>query len=214
MYEITFNEKKSYTDWGLILTNVDIGEPQLKTNMVSIPARDGQHDLSKALYERPVFDVRPITYEFVWQDIPTGFQDKLSDIMGYLHGQTIKAIHGDSLYYYEGLAAVGGAALDGKKAQITVTLEAYPYALAKEITNTSIALSATAAAHVLSNGRMPVIPELILEGTEANITYKNTSITISEGTTKSASIILDEGDNEIEVSGSGTLTIRYRQGIL
>ena len=218
MYKIQFGNYNSYDDFGLYLTGLTIGEPALKTNYLNIPALDGQTDLSGVISANPIYDNRAITYTFVWRSTVETFEDEVRAIAGALHGQDMKVVHGASPFYYEGKLTVSSPTLDSLsgKATVTVSLNAFPYALKSAITSSVFVLTSTEWVATLTNGRMQVIPTFTLTGNnaEATIVFKNVTVTMSAGESRFADIIFTEGENVLTVSGSGTLTVSYREGAL
>lgn len=216
MYSIQFGSYNSYTDFGMYLTNLEVGAPAVKTNYVNIPARDGQVDLSSVLSDEPIYDIRTINYTFVWKDNVDDFEDNVRNVMGALHGQTMNVIHGNSPYYYTGKLSVQSPKISGNKGQLSITLTAYPYALKTALTSVTMALTASETSHTLTNSRMRVIPTFELTGNnaEATISQGSVSVAMSAGTRRFSNIALQNGENTIRVRGSGTLTVYYREGVL
>ena len=218
MYKVTFGEYNSYDDFGLYLTNLQVGEPNVKSNYINLPARDGQLDLSGVLSDTPLYDMRTISYTFVWRSNVDDFESEVSAIVNALHGQTMDVIHGSSPYFYRGKLSVSSPSITNDKAQLNISLNAEPYALKRQISETAIVLSSTESAHTITNnGGKKVVPEFTLAGSgtpTATVVFGNVSVTMGTGTHRFANIIFPQGDNIINVSGSGTLTVAFREGTL
>ena len=113
-HSITFGEKNTWDDWHLVPTSLPVfNPPAQKVKTIDIPGGDGVIDLSQALTGYPVFQNRTGSFEFI---VPNGFEpwesgrieqapwhSVYSEIMDYLHGQSLRAIlEDDPEYFYEG----------------------------------------------------------------------------------------------------------------
>ena len=60
---------------------------------------------------------------------------------------------------------------------------------------------------------MWAVPEIT---TTANMTVEmnGTSVTLSKGTTKNAGIIIRSGTRKIRITGKGTMTLKWQEGML
>lgn len=113
-HSITIGEKNTWDDWRLVpISRPVFNPPAQKVKTLDIPGGDGVIDLSQALTGYPVYQNRTGSIEFI---VPNGFEPwplgKIekqrwhmiySDIMDYLHGQTMRAVlEDDPEYFYEG----------------------------------------------------------------------------------------------------------------
>lgn len=121
--------RHSYTDWYLIpKERYSIAPPNVKTNIVSIPAADGGLDLSEALTGYPVYENREGYFEFyidnekilknhmtgfpggdlMWQGIETVWYEIYRDICNFLNGRVIyMLLEDDPRWVYHGRFTVG-----------------------------------------------------------------------------------------------------------
>lgn len=215
MYKVQFGDYNSYDDFGLTLTGLTIGVPSVKTNYVNIPARDGQIDLSNVLTNQPVYDMRTIAYVFTWKSSADTFEDEARAIVTALHGKNMQVVHNNDVYYYDGKVTVSSPSLtDIEKASINVSLYCQPFALKRTETTQTISLTSSAREiTVTNNGGMSVIPTFTATAS-AVVAFGSTSVSMDAGTHRYANIILPSGDSTLTVSGSGSLTITYREGTL
>lgn len=128
--EITFGEgdtaKKTYTDWGLLMTGRKIGRPPIKRNTVNVPYRDGALDYTK-YNGRTYYDNRSLEFEFKLID-PDKFYETYTKIADYLHGQELKiTITEDRSYYYEGLCEISDLDVSKALGKITISVDAKPF---------------------------------------------------------------------------------------
>ena len=128
-YAVTFGPKHTYNDWCLIpKSRPVISPPTPKTLYVDIPGADGVLDLTNALTDDVKYENRKITFEFTVLDARNRWSNIYSDILDYLHGQSMKIIlDEDPTYYYMGRVQVNEWKSD--KRTSTITIEAYvePY---------------------------------------------------------------------------------------
>lgn len=128
-YGVTFGTKHTYRDWGLIpKSRPVISPPTPKTLYVDIPGADGLLDLTQALTQDVKYENRKITFEFNVLDARRRWSNIYSDILGYLHGQSMKIIlDEDSEYYYIGRVQVNEWKSDKRTSVITIEANVEPY---------------------------------------------------------------------------------------
>ena len=99
---------------------------------------------------------------------------------------------------------------------ITVVAVCQPYKLWQTPTRVDANLTTTATKLLLTNGRMLVVPTLVVTASTTLIWNGNT-FTISAGTHKLLDIQLVEGVNVLEAkttAGTGKISVEYRKGAL
>lgn len=120
------NEKKTYDDWGLLMTGRHIGSPPIKKKSVSVPYRDGILDFSD-YYGRNYYGNRKLEFEFKLED-PDRIYAIYTEIADYLHGQKMKiTIPEDRSYYYEGICEISDLDVSKALGKITITVDADPF---------------------------------------------------------------------------------------
>ena len=98
MNTVTFTNKNSYADFGLILNHKEIGSPDPRTNYIDVPARDGHLDLTEAFGEVK-YKTRKIVFAFSYIGSDANWAATLSALQNYIHGQKHK-IYFEEEYYY------------------------------------------------------------------------------------------------------------------
>jgi len=102
--------------------------PAQKTQLVDIPGANGQLDLSCVLTGHPIFQNRTGSIEFAVENGHRAWNALYSEIMNYLHGQTMLAVlEDDTGYCYEGRFTVSGWKSDKLYSVITIDYDVYPY---------------------------------------------------------------------------------------
>jgi predicted phage tail component-like protein len=132
MKGVLFGEKHTFNDWGLTLTSRPVISPPVpKTLYVDIPGGDGVLDLTNALSEDVKYENRTITFEFNVLDARNRWSNIYSDILDYLHGQSMKIIlDEDPTYYYTGRVQVNEWKSDKRTSTITIEANVEPYKMA------------------------------------------------------------------------------------
>lgn len=135
-HSITFGTKNTWDDWHLVPVSRPVfNPPEVKTRYLDIPGGDGVIDLSESLTGYPVYENRSGSQEFILVNdfyIPVDdyeeWYEVYSEIMGYLHGQKMKAIlEDDKEYYYEGRFSVNKWKSDKHFSKIVIDYNVGPY---------------------------------------------------------------------------------------
>lgn len=231
---VKFDDYHSINDFGLITTNVEIGEPEPKATYVDIPGMNGSLDLTESMGEIS-YSRRPIKIEFVKKE-----NDKLEHSDGYLLEQKIRqALHGkemnisfdsDKTFYWIGRTRVTEFNMSNI-GRINITVEAdvepYKYDVAFDgdhwlwdpfdfnsgIINVSRYEINGNKTITLINRDMFVSP-VISSTSTMTVIFNSKTITITPGTRKVYDIRLHEGENELIFKGTGTVEITYKAGVL
>ncbi len=213
MSDIRFGTKWAHSDYGLIVAPYAIPMPEPQTNFVEIPGRDGALDLSEAfgtvrysdriisltLYVRPPFD------------------SLISAFAADVHGQRINVIFDrDPAYYYDARVTVEDVERHAGYCELSLKCHAKPYKLEHFETSITV-LPIGSATMTLTNTRMPVVPTITVSA-EMTLAFaigvKDYTVVLPAGTHTVSSLVLLEGDTEIEITGTGSITFTYRKGAL
>ena len=207
------NEKSAFYDWNIVLTKAEIPLPTPKTYTVGIKGADGVLDLTEALTGDVQYNNRPIKLTFEMMD-DTDYSTLISDISNYLHGQKIKfTLNNDEDYYYTGRASISDWECDKRKGKIVIQVDCEPYKYAVIETVRTVSVTGKTKTITLINNRKRVCPILNVTGT-ITLTINGVDYELAEGKQQLVKFILVEGNNTIKISGNGTITITYRQGVL
>ena len=211
MYSVNFGEKNSYTDFNLILRPKTRPFPTPKTNYVSIEGRDGDLDLTTSLTGDVRYENISYTLEFYLEDRRVDWEDTLLNLSTYLHGKKMNLTFSeDPNWYYVGRYILNEVESDMNIGLISVECILEPYRYKKTETVNTITGTGTL---ILPNTRKWVMPT-ITSSASMQFTFEGKTFTVN-GTLQSPDIILKEGNNTIEVtSGSGTLSVSYREAKL
>ena len=211
MNTIKFGDKDSYIDFGLILRPKERPFPTPKTNYVSIEGGDGDLDLTTSLTGDVKYENISYSLEFTLKDKRVDWENTLLNLSTYLHGKKMPLTFSeDPDYYYVGRYTLNPLTSDKNVGLLSIDCILEPYRLKKEETIKTITGVGTLT---LSNTRKWVMPT-ITSTSSMEFTFEGKQFVVN-GTLQSPDIILKEGENIIEVtSGTGTLSVKYREGKL
>ena len=213
MSDIRFGTKWAHADYGLIVAPYAIPLPESQTSFVEIPGCDGALDLSEAFGTVRYADrIIPLT---LYARAP--FDTLISAFAADVHGRRMNVIFDrDPTYYYDTRVTLEDVERHAGYCELSLKCRARPYKL--EQFETSITVLPTGSATVtLTNSRMPFVPtitvsaEMTIAFTIRGVVY---TINLSAGTHVVPSLVLMEGDTEVEITGMGLITFTYRKGAL
>lgn len=237
--EITFDngttQKKTYTDWGLLMMNRDIGSAPVKSQKIDVPYRDGA--LIYTLYGgRAFYSNRTLEFSFKMTE-PDDFYKKYTTIAEFLHGKNMKiSIPEDRSYYYEGICGVSDLSVSKALGKIIIGVDAAPYKYSKASSISDIPwddvnfeetyfhyldpleIGDSLDITIPKGHGFPVVPVF-------NVTAKYTdNFTVQQRSPNGAVCYMNLGKNrfpnikvcgetavKLRFTGSGTLTIDYRE---
>ena len=213
MSDIRFGNKWAHADYGLIVAPYAIPMPEPQTNFVEIPGRDGALDLSEAFGTVRYADrIVPLT---LYCRAP--FDALISAFATDVHGRRMHVIFDrDPTYYYDARVMVEDVERHAGYCELSLECRTKPYKL-EHFETTVTVLPMGSATVTLTNTRMPVVPAITvstgmtLTFTIAGVVY---TINLSAGTHVVPSLVLLEGDTEVEIKGTGSITFTYRKGAL
>lgn len=190
--------KHSYLNFGVILTEQNIGLPTSKTYTVNIEGMDGALDLSECFGEMK-YENRTIKFTFESIEKITDWQAKMINISSFLHGQKMKIkTWSDPDFYYVGRCQIDEYNSSQRLGKIVISCDCEPFKYKNNITNFNL----TEGTNTVQNSRMTVYADLINED-EVTINSK----VYSAGTHLRA-IKLTSGANTLNSSGNATLNFQ------
>ena len=212
---VMFGNIHSYYDLNLILAPFVPAPATPKTVYVDVDGADGSLDLTEA-HGEVKYKNREHTFVFTVNPLDEKpFDEKVTQVANALNGKKCKiTIDRDSDYYWEGRCVVEKYAQDRNLKQISIKATVNPYKMKQKETIVSIALTAEEKEVVLKNGRKSVVPEITCTDDNTVVKFGSFEKKLSAGTHTILDIYFKEGANTLIVSGSGTITIKYREGEL
>lgn len=214
MNGVTINGKHSLDDFGLYLQPKSIPVPASKVNIVEIKGGDGEIDLSTSLTDGNMkYENRTIELSFAAIGFGSDFDEAIDAFINSVHGKHVELIFDDDpLHYFVGRGEVTEREYAKGFATITCEFNVEPYRYDIEVTSVSKTIDGTATL-TLANARQWVVPT-ITASAEMVLHYQGAMYQILEGRHINENILLRDGENVLTFSGSGTIVLEYRQGVL
>ena len=217
---IHFDNIHSFYDLNLILSGSVIPPAKPKTNYVDIPGGDGSLDQTQAHGEVKYADRDGCKFTFAMNPADdlseAAFEAKKTEVSNRLNGRSFERItlDKDPDYFYSGRCAVSEYLSDKRVRQIVVTARLKPYKMKQEETVRTFILSETVQKVIIRNSRKSVCPSIECTSNDCKITFGSVSVNLNAGTHKILDIRFTEGDNILELSGTGSVTFRFWEGDL
>lgn len=230
MKGISFNDKHSYRDFGMVLTSKEIGIPSVKENKVSVNGMDGAVDLSEALTGYVNYENRKLSFTFTVIDRKELWLNILSSVSMQLHGKTMKVVFDDDKdFFYKGRVLVNKFKSSKAHSEIVIDVDAEPFKYRREQSTgqwlwdsfnfrtgiaqiTSYVVEETLEV-VIVNTRANVCPEFV-STVQMEIVFDGETYTMQAGTKKFYDIVFTEGFNNIIFRGTGAVDVVFRMGEL
>lgn len=214
---ILFNNINSLRDYGLTLVKKTIGTPTPRTQIIEVPGRNGQIDLTEYLGEI-TYSNRPLTFEFQTVKRQEDFNKLFSKILNDLQGQIMKiTLSIEEDFYYYGRIRVNEWESNKKIGSIVIEVDADPFKYRKNETVYSVEIGASGEVTAnLKNLKMPTNPRFTTTN-NTTIEYKEMTINTNAISNKMYDeILFNEGDNLITFKAAkGTMiTVSYQEGSL
>lgn len=201
---------------GWLRESVNFPTPQSQTNTIVVPGRNSPIRYTEALGR---VSYQPRSFEIVLSMLGTRtrFNAMVSTVVNQYAGQLTKVICSEE----PGLYAIGtlemAPAYDPltAKGQLTISCsdgDAYRY----HVEETVVTVTGGGTVY-LDNDYMPVVPVITVTAETAlgwQVGTDTFQKTVSSGTWEFPEMELQAGRNTISVTGSGTVTFRYREGCL
>lgn len=165
----------TYAAYGLFLLaeGFSLGSPELKSNLIDVPAMDGSLDASDVPQGYPVYNNRPLSFRLgrldqSWRPGPGTESDW--QIMAGLREQLMQSYHGRRVrvtlpsgpgFYYVGRLSFGPME---DPWTLSASASVYPYALAHDATTADFSdeIDMTERSFALYNGARYVIPSVTI----------------------------------------------------
>lgn len=230
MQTVTFGTKNSYDDFGLILTDKNIGFPEPKLEEVDVIGADGVIDLSEVLNDDIKYKTRKLQFTFTVLKGNKYWASTVADVANYLHGKKLRIqMDFDPAYYYTGRCKINSFKTSKRLCTITIDAECEPYRLdingngEKWLWDTfsfqngfirvnTVTVNGSLQVN-LQNQRKIVSPTFTCS-TAMTVTVDGVTYNLPKGKTQVLGIRLQYGTNYVTFKGNGTVKIEYQGGAL
>lgn len=217
MGKVFFDGKDTYTEYGLLLASKSIALPEVRTNMIDVPGRDGLLDASEVLTGEVTYKNRTITLKLTGVDTVSGktWPATISDFCNKVHGKHVKiTFPEDTAHFYSGRCSVGQVDLIKMMQTIPVTVDCDPWKYKNEKTTVSRSDLGTAYKQLsLPNESRPVIPTITV-AQDTTLLWDGNTINVSTGDHILPAVRLAAGNNILKAkvaSGTGSINVTYQE---
>lgn len=237
-YSVTFGEKNSWDEWGLMPVRegrIELLPPEVKTEYVEVAGAESDLDMSEVLTGYPTYKNRTGSLKFRFFDNGIPVRTRYTKLKNYLHGRSMRAVvEDDPEYYYEGRFAVGKLeyAKQGNWADTEISYNVKPYKL--ELTSTiedwlwdpfnfetgiireygTLEVEEERTLTIVGS-RKPSTPKFIVTAEEPmTLTIGEEVYDLPIGTSIFPQIVLHDQEYEMTFTGTGTVSIDFRGGSL
>lgn len=230
MQTVTFGIKNSYDDFGLILTDKDIGFPEPKLEEVDVIGADGVIDLSEVLNDDIKYKTRKLQFTFTVLKGNKYWASTVADIANYLHGKKLRIqMDFDPAYYYTGRCKINSFKTSKRLCTITIDAECEPYRLdingngEKWLWDTFSfqngfirvnAVTVNGSLQVNLQNQRKIVSPTFTCSTAMTVTFDGVTYNLPKGKTQVLGIRLQYGTNYVTFKGNGTVKIEYQGGAL
>lgn len=235
MYGIRFNGKHSYEDFGMTIAEKNAGYPDKEKIKAKIPFSNVEYDFSE-IYGEQTYSNRSLTYTFnVISKKPTtqkinAIETNLSNWLMNSNGK--QRLYDDSMPNYYYLAEVEGGlnfAELWNHGKLTVTFTAYPFMISELEEGHDIwdefnfELDVSQITEFEVNGSLEVVlynvgtPNLSpeLEATSPmEIVKDGVAYSVPIGKSKSSDFKLITGENDLTITGNGTIKFLFYKELI
>ena len=230
MQTVTFGTKNSYDDFGLILTDKDIGFPEPKLEEVDVIGADGVIDLSEVLNDDIKYKTRKLQFTFTILKGNKYWASTVADVANYLHGKKLRIqMDFDPAYYYTGRCKINSFKTSKRLCTITIDAECEPYRLdingngEKWLWDTFSfqngfigvnAVTVNGSLQVNLQNQRKIVSPTFTCSTAMTVTFDGVTYNLPKGKTQVLGIRLQYGTNYVTFKGNGTVKIEYQGGAL
>ena len=205
-----------HTDFGMILTDLSLEMPEVKTKYQTLPLENGSIDLSEVVTGRPVYGLRTLKLTFKRRGASASeWLSVCSQIASAVHGKRLPiTLPDDPDHYYLGrIACAPGAKEYGAGTfEVTAVCDPYKYAQAE-----SSAVCGAGTTAVLNSGDEIVSPTFTASETGMTVALNGGaaySIAQVGKAVKIPELLLLPGANNVTVTGTGNVILTWREGVL
>lgn len=193
--------------YGLILKTFDAPGPKAKLNLISITGRDGSLDMTDWAGETRYED----------REVKISFRDMrgqdYAHVLNKIHGQRCKIIHSaDTSLYYLGRCEDADIKTRRHVTDIDLSFTCFPFRMFT---------SKTAVSETVTNGlsiplkarRMSAIPTITLTAA-CDVTLDGVTKSLAAGAHTVPEFVITQTAKNMTVSGAGTITIQWTDGVI
>lgn len=213
-YDTDFNGPWTLASW-------EFSRPEHRSEMVTVPGRDGDLDLSTALTDgAPRYSSRTLTATLERSDgTRLEREAAINTMINWLDGWRVDIrLPDDDLHYITGRVSVGKEYNDPAHAAVSLTAICDPWRYNNNETVHAFTATAEETRHRLTNsGRRTVVPSITITaeaGATVMLKYGAYSWALGAGTYQLPDLVVAQGGADVLLSGAGQVTFTYREAVL
>ena len=227
-YGITKDGKHSYNDFGLWITQKNIGIPSKNKIMVNIPFMNGEYDFS-GLYGEATYGERPLEYTFgIVENTKEMLNIKKIKALEWLSSGNKKTkIYDDAIpgFYFLAECISSDFTESGLTGELKAKFTAYPFKIGSKIEGsdlwddycildifqlTKFNVEGELEVSIINQSIHSVSPEVVCDF-NMEILKDNVKYTFPIGTTKESLFSFLPGTNKFKIKGTGTVQFNFRK---
>ncbi|MFT3982283.1 MAG: hypothetical protein QM697_00135 [Lachnospiraceae bacterium] len=227
-YDVMFDNKGSFSDFGMKFKSYDLTMPEAKINRIQVPGSNKIIDYSEVSGD-VFFEQRKITLIFAYYGNFSRWHTALSEFSNYVNGAQRKIVlPTDKSFYYYGRAAINPEKVNRVLGTVTVEVTVDPYK--KEIEDSTENYewdtfdfengivrdygNKTVPCTIAIIGRREKVIPIFTCSDAMTLIYRGTEYSLFVGENKLYDILIGEGEHSLEFEGTGTVSVSYRGGSL
>lgn len=215
MKGVSFHGFHSYSDLHLLMTGKEIGAPEVKRHTIDIAGADGELDFTD-FFGEPKYTNAQHRFEFESIQPRNEQLQQFTDIKNKIHGKKGRIIlDDDPSFFYVGRCFVSKYTNEKNIGKISIDCDCEPYKYKR--TETVVTRAVDGVEDItLTNSRKRAVPLVTIDtDTSMGIVYGADQIwELAAGSYMLPELELVEGDNLVTVTGTGTITFTWQEGVL
>ena len=209
-------DEHTLRDWGAIITNSDvIGMPEPNTVLLEVPGRSGRLDLSEVLTGDVTYNNREIKLELAAQTNRDRWTETCFHIFNKFHGRVVHVTFDeDPGHFYVGRCSITQPKRIASAGTMVITIDAEPYRYEQEIYEATLTGGGTNLSGTVENLRMPAVPKVTVAGA-CQLFAGGKVYELAAGEDLDVpGLVFGPYENEVSVTGTSSITFRFRRGCL
>lgn len=229
-YGVKINDKHSFDDFELVMTEKNISPPEVQTKYVEVPGRNGAIDMTELLTGDVRYRCREISCKFFTRRRVQEWSCFISELMNAFHGQNCRLIFDDDAsFYWTGRVFVELEIKDTMAfILLTATVDPYKYNIESSMDDwiwdtfdfEQSVINETANIEVRGEKEVSVICSqkwtnpVIISDSRMTVTFEGQTYEVAVGNHVLYDAILKSGENVLIFNGNGNISIDYVGGSL
>ena len=209
-------DEHTLRDWGAIITNSDvIGMPEPNTVLLEVPGRSGRLDLSEVLTGDITYSNREIKLELAAQTNRDRWVETCFHIFNKYHGRVVHVTFDeDPGHFYVGRCSVKSPKRVATAGTMVITIDAEPYRFESEVYEVILTGATNTLSGTVENLRMPAVPKVTVPGACQLFTGGKVYELAAGENLDVPGLVFGPYENAISVTGTSSITFRFRRGCL